>query len=372
MNLEGRFPGFPDHSGDTMHRVRAAIFSYFLNIALTVFAALFLTAFILILTGTNPFTAFYHIFQGSLGSWIKFTHVVKVWIPLTICSCGLLFTFRGNLWNIGIEGQVIMGAVFTTAALRFFIHADIPSVALIFSFLAGIAGGSLWASAAGFLKTKGGVHEIFGGLGLNFLAQGIILYLIFGPWRRPGTASMSGTEMLPHDFWLPYLSSIRISLTGCICAIISILCVAFFLRYTRLGLGLKAVGNNETASVLYGLKPGRTMLIAMAFAGGFAGLAGSIQVTAVYHRLIPSISSNYGYLALLVAMLANYRVWPTPLIAFFFACLNVGGIQLPMKLQLDSSLSGVIQGSLVLAAFAIHAWQRRNSAQKTDNLVVQR
>jgi len=183
---------------------------------------------------------------------------------------------------------------------------------------------------------------------------------------------MSGTEMLPHDLWLPYLSSIRISLPGCLCAIVSIGCSVFLLRYTRLGLGLKAVGSNDTASILYGLKPGRTMLVAMIFAGGFAGLAGSIQVTAVYHRLIPSISSNYGYLALLVAMLANYRVWPTPLIAFFFACLNVGGIQLPMKLQLDSSLSGVIQGALVLAAFALHAWRTQAQKQKPGNLVTMR
>jgi simple sugar transport system permease protein len=110
----------------------------------------------------------------------------------------------------------------------------------------------------------------------------------------------------------------------------------------------------------------------MILSGGFAGLAGSIQVTAVYHRLIPSISSNYGYLALLVVMLANYRIWPTPLIAFFFACLNVGGIQLPMKLQLDSSLSGVIQGALVLSAFAIHAWRTRIPKQKTGSQVIMR
>lgn len=107
------------------------------------------------------------------------------------------------------------------------------------------------------------------------------------------------------------------------------------------------------------------MLIAMIFAGGCAGLAGSVQVTGVYHRLIPAISSNYGYLALLVVMLANYRVWLTPVIALFFACLNVGSIQLPMKLQIDSSLSGVIQGALVLAALAMNAWRIRTRRKET-------
>jgi simple sugar transport system permease protein len=95
----------------------------------------------------------------------------------------------------------------------------------------------------------------------------------------------------------------------------------------------------------------------MIFAGGFAGLAGSVQVAGVYHRLLPAISSNYGYLALLVVMLANYNVWITPAVAFFFACLNVGSIQLPMMLKIDSSLSGVIQGSLVLATLAVFSWR---------------
>ena len=106
------------------------------------------------------------------------------------------------------------------------------------------------------------------------------------------------------------------------------------------------------------------MLIAMGLAGGCAGLAGTFQVTGEYHRLIPSISSNYGYLGLLVVMLANYRVWWTPAIAFFFACLNVGSIQLPMMLQLDSSLSGIIQGALVLATLFMQAWRVRGSKEQ--------
>ncbi len=94
----------------------------------------------------------------------------------------------------------------------------------------------------------------------------------------------------------------------------------------------------------------------MALAGGMAGLAGVIQVTAVYHRLIPAISSNYGYLALLVTMLAGFRLGPVAPIALFFAALNVGSVQLPMALQLDSSLSGVIQGASVLAVLLAQGW----------------
>ncbi len=220
-------------------------------------------------------------------------------------------------------------------------------------------GGGLWAALAGALKTRWGVNEIFAGLGLNFVAQGLTLWLIFGPWKRPGVASMSGTELFPRALWLPAVESLRLSPLGLGLTCLVLLAAAWVLARTRLGLGLKAIGGNPAAAYLHGLRPGLYTLCAMGLAGACAGLAGTFQVTGVYHRLIPAISSNYGYLALLVVMLANYRLWGTPAIALFFACLNVGSIQLPMMLQLDSSLSGIIQGSLVLGTLLVHAWRRR-------------
>jgi simple sugar transport system permease protein len=318
---------------------------------ITVGVAFAFTTLLLLLAGAPPMATYYQLLKGSLGSFNKLTNVIRAWIPLTLCACGLLYTFRINLWNIGIEGQMMMGAVFATAFLRIDAAVGQPLLFLTGAFVAGIVGGATWAFLAGILKTRGRVHEIFAGLGLNFVAQGIILWLIFGPWRRPGVASMSGTELFDRALWLPVVN--RLSPAGLTLIVLAIVITAAMIRYTRIGLNLKAIGQNPTASYRFGIRPDRYMLIAIAFAGGFAGLAGTFQVTGVYHRLIPAISSNYGYLALLVVMLANYNVWVAPVVAFFFACLNVGSIQLPMVLQLDSSLSGVIQGALVLAALAV-------------------
>ncbi len=322
-------------------------------------AAVAVTTGIILLAGANPFLAYLHIFKGSLGSISKLGHVIKVWIPLTICACGLLYTFKIGLWNIGIEGQMMMGAVFAMPVLRNQFLTRHPDALIFTAACAAVIGGAFWAFLAGFLKTRGGVNEIFAGLGLNFVAQGIVLWLIFGPWKRPGIASMSGTELLPRSAWLNDFKSIRVSPTAFFTMLIAVAVTAVILRYTRIGLSLKAVGKNETAAFLYTLKPGIWMLIAMAFAGGFAGMAGFLQVVGVYHRLIPAISSNYGYLALLVVMVSNYNLRIAPLTAFFFACLNVGSIQLPMMLHIDSSLSGVIQGTLVLAILAVHALSTR-------------
>jgi simple sugar transport system permease protein len=131
---------------------------YFREALLTLLIVFALTTLILLLAGAPPFAAYYHIFKGSLGSWIKFTHVIKAWIPLSLCACGLLYTFRINLWNIGIEGQMMMGAIFTTAVLRWGLESRIPFVFLGFSFGAGIIGGGIWALLAGYLKTRGGVR----------------------------------------------------------------------------------------------------------------------------------------------------------------------------------------------------------------------
>ena len=123
------------------------------QILVTLVAVFFFTSLILLIAGAPPLAAYYHIFKGSLGSWLKFAHVIKAWIPLTLCACGLIFTFRIGLWNIGIEGQVMMGAVFTTALLRFGTKGNGAAFFLGASMLAGMAGGAFWALIAGFLKT---------------------------------------------------------------------------------------------------------------------------------------------------------------------------------------------------------------------------
>jgi simple sugar transport system permease protein len=324
-----------------------------------------LTTLILLVAKAPPMAALQHLFMGSLGSWLKIAQVLMGWIPLTLCACGLVFSFRIGLWNIGVEGQVVAGAIAATAILRLGAGTGMPGTMIFLAFLGGMLGGGLWAIIVGFLKVKGGVNEIFGGLGLNFVAQGITLWLIFGPWKRPGVASMSGTELFPPSLWLPNVPTLRLSVVGLALTVVVLFGAGWVLNRTRLGLALKGIGNNARAAYLYGLKPNRYIIIAMGLAGGCAGLAGTFQVTGVYHRLIPAISSNYGYLALLVVMLANYRIWASPAIAFFFVCLNVGSIQLPMMLQLDSSLSGIIQGSLVLAALLVFGWRRRRQVTET-------
>ena len=315
-----------------------------------VIIALALTTIVLLISRAPPLAAYANIVLGAVGTWEEIANVLVSWVPLLLVTSGLILTFTVGLWNIGIEGQIILGAIFTTWALRLLQSSGLPpAVILTLSILSGMVGGALWAMLAGALKAFGGVNEIFGGLGLNFVATALNLWLIFGPWKRPGVASMSGTVPFPHELWLPTLSAqSRLSPSALILAIAGIVIVYFLVRGTHFGLRLKAVGRNASAAYLLGVPTWQYMMVAFALCGVFAGVAGAIQVTSVYNRLIPSISSGYGYMGLMVAMLVNYQAALAAPVALFFAALNVGSIQLPIVLKLDSSLAGVLQGSLVL------------------------
>jgi len=313
--------------------------------------ALLLTIIVTLPSGAPPFETIYVLFKGGLGSMSKIGRVLSVWVPLTLCSVGLLIPFTARLWNIGVEGQVIMGAIFCTAALRPFDGGGMLQIAIAIG--AGMIGGAVWALLSGLLRVFGRVHEIFSGLGLNFVALGVTLWLIFGPWKRPGVASMSGTEPIDTSLWLPQLGRLSVSWVGLALAIASIIVIYILLQRTKWGLKLRAVGENPKAATLFALGPRRRLLQAFMICGAFAGLAGATQVLGVYHRLLPAISSSYGYTALLVGMMASFRLGLVPFICLFFAILNVGSIQLPLQMGLDSSLSGVIQGVMVLSVFIV-------------------
>ena len=318
------------------------------------------TTLVLLAAGAPPLEAYRQVLRGALGSWRAVADVLIAWAPLLLATAGLLITFAAGLWNIGIEGQITLGAIFATGALRTLQESGLPpGLILVLAVLAGALGGALWGGLAGVLRTFGGVNEIFGGLGLNFIATALTLWLIFGPWKRPGVGSMSGTEPFPVELWLPTLEGHRLSPWALGVALAAVVLVYLLLQGTYFGLRLKAVGRNRRAAFLIGVPTTRYMMLAFLLCGVMAGLAGAMQVTAVYHRLIPSISSGYGFLGLLVAMLVNYRaLWAAP-VAFFYAALNLGSIQLPIVLRLDSAISGVLQGALVLFVLGVEGARRR-------------
>jgi len=320
---------------------------------------LIFTSLILVIAKAQPLEAYKSIIQGAFGTTIKFTSVVASWVPLVIATSGLLFTFTAGLWNIGMEGQIVMGAVFTVGTFRLLDEAAIaPPLVIVLAFIAGALGGIFWASLPGLMKIYGGVNEIFGGLGLNFVAKTVAIWLIFGPWKRPGVASGSGTEWIDIKFRLPYLEGTNLSLPILVIAIIIVVFTAVMLMGTHFGLKLKAIGKNEKAAYILGIPTARYFLVAFGLCGLFAGIAGAILVTSKQYSLIPDAGFGYGFLGLLVAMLVNYHPIWSSIVAIFFASLSIGNTEL-QYIGLNSYFAGVLQGILVLFVVLVDGIRKR-------------
>jgi general nucleoside transport system permease protein len=323
---------------------------------------LILGAVVLIVLGASPLEAYTQVVRGAVGTPDRIAYVLTAWTPVLLCSAGLLLTFAAGLWNIGIEGQIILGAIFATGVLRALQDSAPPWLALLLAALAGILGGGLWGLLAGALRVYGNVNEIFGGLGLNFIAGSLTVYFVLGPWARPGIASTSGTLPFSDALWLPTFNVGAVAVPSeIIISLVAIVLVFFALRGTYFGLRLKAIGKSFRSAFMLGVPNTREMLIAFTLCGALAGLAGFALVTGAYsrHQLFPLISGGYGFLAILVVLLSGFNaLWSIP-ISFFFAAIAMGSLQLPLQMQLDSSMGGVLEGLLVFIILLMQGIQSR-------------
>jgi simple sugar transport system permease protein len=298
---------------------------------------------LLLLVGAQPLDAFRLVWNGSLGSSDKLPNTLLTWVPLTLAAAGLVVTFAAGLWNIGVEGQIVIGAIAAAWVAR-----EVPGpggLVILVAFLAGALGGLIWGLFAGVLKVYGRVNEIFGGLGLDFVA------------KRAGVASTSGTDLFRREVWLPESAGYSWLALGI--AVAAVVGVYLLMRGTGFGLRLKAVGSNSQSAFLLGIPTGRYMLAAFAICGALAGLAGTVQALGFHHKLVPAVSGGYGFLGILVVLLAAFRAaWIAP-IALFFMMLSVGSTQLSLRLGLDSAIGGVLQGILVLFTLLAGGFQVR-------------
>ncbi|MEN8040233.1 MAG: ABC transporter permease [Actinomycetota bacterium] len=338
-----------------MNNSRAALAT-----SVAVLAAIAVGIALLLAVGAPPFEALSLLVEGSFGSASKISATLLAWSPLILASAGLVVTFAAGLWNIGVEGQIIMGAIAASWIAR-----EVPGpgwVVVPLTIIAGAVGGLVWALLAGVLKTHFRVHEIFGGLGLDFVAAGMATYLVIGPWKRAGVASTSGTDIFREETWMPEIEAFGVGwpVLPVILGIISVVLVWLLLRGTLFGLKLKAVGNNAYSSYLRGIPTNRYVLGAMAIGGALAGVAGTVQATAFHHKLVPAVSGGYGFLAILVVLLAGFSAVAIAPIALFFVAISVGGTQLDLRLGLDSAFAGVLQGIIVLFVLFAGAWAAKN------------
>jgi ABC-type uncharacterized transport system permease subunit len=343
------------------------------NMLLTLVPALLvvlgLIAFILLSMSKDPAEAFQSFFSGAFGKESSRSDVLMIALPMLLASSGLLLTFTAGLWNIGVEGQMVMGAIWATALARM-VPADATSPLIVpAELILAMVGGALWAGLAAVLKTRGNVNEIFGGVALNFIAQNILIFLVSGWWKSgnyPQTARFEAPALLPQLD--PNLS---LSVPAIVIAVAGFLMVFFILRGTHWGLQLRAMGRSERSAFLLGVRTERNIILSMMVCGALAGLAGAFQVIAPNSNkyLVSGITGGLGFLSVLIVLLVNIQPVMVPFVALFFAIIRIGGLKFSSTMQLDASLSNVFQSALVLAvllANGLRSRLRRSSGETKD------
>lgn len=337
-------------------------------ILIPIFISLLITALLVLAVGESPLEVVSLVWQGGFSNLSSLAGTFNLWIPLTLVSIGLVVTFTGGLWNIGVEGQMMMGAIFASWGAR---TLNLPSPLLIPIELALAAlGGALVGLAIGVLKTRFGINEIFSGVASNALVNVFSIYLISGPWRAPEGGNVQSTQTFPERAWIPPMSQeFPVSLLMVILVLVIVIGIALALRTTRWGLQLKATGKNPRSALLLGVPTERTTLIAFMVCGAIAGIAGAYRVLFTYRSLRPLVSGGIGFLGLLIVLLLALRIAWVPLVALIFAGILVGSARVQLRLQLDSSLAGVLQGVLVLVVLLFNGIRQRwpgGSGAKTE------
>lgn len=321
-------------------------------------AILAISSILIIVMNHSPLEVIRTIINGSFGSIGKIADTLVVWVSLAICASGLLVTFRAGQWNIGMEGQIAMGAIFAYGLGH--LKPDMPPyLVLMAMILCGLIGGLLWALLVSFLKISGGVNEIFGGLGLNFVATSILIYCISGPWKPEDTSQVIGSPLLPREYWLPVFKGLRLSPYSLILAIVIVVAVTLMLRGTIWGLQLKAIGKNRRSAYVLGIPTKQRLFSAYAVSGLCGGLVGALLVVGVHHQVLSGISSSYGYSGILVVLLSGFNgVWVAP-VSLLFAALSIGGAALRLSMNIDPSLGGVLLGVIVISFEMIQGLRQR-------------
>jgi simple sugar transport system permease protein len=320
----------------------------------------FLTAFligglVIWLLGRSPLAAFQVYVTGPLQDpWALQELVVKA-TPLALIAIGLSYCFRANLWNIGAEGQYVIGAIFGSWLALATHGTEAGPWVLPAMMVLGLLGGALYGLVPAFLKTRFGVNEILTSLMLVYVAQLILDYLARGPWRDPkGFNFPQSVTFDPAATLPPVMEASRVHF-GAVFALVAILVTAVVVARTLFGYRLRLTGDAPRAARFAGFSQKRTTLAVFAISGGLAGLAGISEVSGQIGQIQPSISPGYGFTAITVAFLG--RLNPIGILAasLVVALLFIGGESAQILLRLPLDLTNAFQGILLLCVLGADA-----------------
>ena len=283
-------------------------------------------------------------------------------VPLAVIALGLAVTFRANVWNIGAEGQFILGAIAATGVvLR--AGAEPGRWIVIALVLAGIGGGMLWAALVAYLRDRFAANEILVSLMLVYVAELLLGYLVYGPWKDPQGFNFPQTVNFPAATQIPRLVAGYRANWGVVVALAGTVATWLFLYRTYAGFQLEVGGIAPRAALYAGFSSRRALWTALLVSGGLAGLAGAMEVAGPLGQLTPHLPVGYGFAAIIVAFVGRLHPFGIVLSSVLMSMFYIGGELSQSRLGLPKALTGVFQGLLLFALLTCDAlaqrWQRR-------------
>ena len=316
-------------------------------------------------------TAYQALFTGSLGdparminslrsgdaveirrAFNPFLESLVQATPYIFAGLAVALGFRSGLFNIGVEGQLFIGAAAATyvgyavKGLPVYIHMPL-------AFLAGAAGGAIWGFVPGFLKAKTGGHEVINTIMMNWIAFRLTEWLLSGPMSRPGSGGLPLSPMIEDSAKIPQFfgSPIRFHLGFFIALLVAFL-VWWLLFKTTWGMNLRTVGTNPRAAKYAGLDTGKSIMLAMTLSGALAGMAGAVQVLAVNHSMALGLSSGYGFDSIALALIGNNHPLGVILSSLLFGTLRNGATRMMVVSSIPIDIVDVIQAIILMLVAA--------------------
>jgi general nucleoside transport system permease protein len=334
-------------------------------------AALLVGAVMLIILGVNPLLAYQALIEGAFGSSNAFAETLVRATPLLLVGLGICIAYRGNVINIGGEGQMIVGALMATwVGLNF---VDLPGWLMItIGMLVGTLGGCVWGGIPGILKAYFNVNEVLSTVMMNAIAVQLMNFFLTGPMIDPAQADIASqipqTARLAEAYRFPRLVPTRLHL-GALIAVFLAFFVYFLLWRTTLGYRIRAVGQNPHASHYAGIKVKRYIVVALLLSGAFAGLAGAMQVYGVNYRMITDgsptgFTGSAGFNGIVAALFGQLHPIGTIPASILFGALLVGANAMQRVVQIPSALIIALNGLVVVFVVSSDIYRKKRQRRR--------
>lgn len=309
-----------------------------------VLLAVLIGSIILLVSGANPLQAYAALLRGSFGTATAFGRTLEKATPLIFSGLAVAFAFKAGLFNIGAQGQLLLGAI-TAAFLGFAIHGLPPYIHMPLALIGGAIAGGVYAAIPGALKAFRGAHEVIVTIMLNYIAINITDYLADGPWKdaSPGNI-VARTAVIDSAAAIPKWGGIPM---GFVIAIVIAFIVWWLLFKTTIGFEIRMVGLNPNASRYAGIKVAKTLILTMVISGLLAGMGGAVETLGVVGRFQPGFNTGLGFDGITVAMLGRTNPFGVLPAAVLVGAMKAGSSEMQFASGVAKEITDVIQALIL-------------------------